>query len=70
MTPPNCTIVYDSVNFTVIRDNMGILWLSSGRKYVACYDKGLNKVLCCKGLTDKEKSHIGIFKKKLKNNEL
>lgn len=63
------SILFDSVNFTIIKDNQtGYIWLYSHKKPIAYYDK--EKVMICKGVDDKGKNHISVFKKKLKNNEL
>ena len=65
----NITLIYDSRNFTIIRDDITkYIWLYSHQKPIAYYDNG--KVYICKNLDNRHLTHVGVFKKKLKNNEL
>ena len=63
---PKITILYDSVNFSIIKDNItGYIWLYSDRKPIAYFDCIGHKLMRY-DKTDKQSSHIGVFKKKLK----
>ena len=64
------TIIYDSRNYTIIKDNIGLYWLYSCQKPVAYYDGKMKQFRMDKGLTDKERVHFGVFKKMIKNNEI
>ena len=64
------TILYDSRNYTIIQDNIGLKWLYSSSHPIACYDDKMKQFRLGKNLTDKNKSHIGVFKKMIKNNEI
>ena len=64
------TIIYDSRNYTIIQDNIGLKWLYSSQKPIVCYDSKMKQFLIGKNLTDKNKSHIGVFKKMIKNGEI
>ena len=60
------TILYDSVNFSIIKDNItGYIWLYSDRKPIAYFDC-IGRKLMRYDKTGRESSHIGVFKKKLK----
>ena len=67
---PNITIIYDSRNYTIIQDNIGLKWLYSSSQPIAYYDSKIKQFLIGKNLTDKNKSHFGVFKKMIKNNEI
>lgn len=64
------TIIYDSRNYTIIQDNIGLKWLYSSQKPIAYYDCRMKQFRLGKNLTDKNKSHIGVFKKMIKNGEI
>ena len=64
------TILYDSRHFTIIQDNIGLKWLYSSYQPIAYYDSKMKQFLIGKNLTDKNKSHIGVFKKMIKNGEI
>ena len=64
------TLIYDSRNYTIIQDNIGLKWLYSSQKPIAYYDDKIKQFRLGKNLTDKNKSHIGVFKKMIKNNEI
>ena len=64
------TILYDSRNYTIIQDNIGLKWLYSSQKPIAYYDDKIKQFRMDKNLTDKNKSHIGVFKKMIKNGEI
>ena len=63
-------ILYDSRNYTIIQDNIGLKWLYSCQKPIAYYDSKIKQFRMDKGLTDKERVHFGVFKKMIKNNEI
>jgi len=64
------TILYDSRNYTIIMDNIGLKWLYSCQKPIAYYDDKIKQFRIDKGLNDKERVHFGVFKKMIKNNEI
>ena len=64
------TIIYDSRNFTIVQDNIGLKWLYSRQKPVAYYDSKIKQFRMDKGLTDKERVHFGVFKQMIKNGEI
>ena len=64
------TILYDSRHYTIIQDNIGLKWLYSNSQPIAYYDEKIRQFRLGKNLTDKNKSHIGVFKKMIKNNEI
>ena len=64
------TILYDSRNYTIIQDNIGLKWLYSSQKPIAYYDSKINQFLIDKGLNDKERVHLGVFKRMIKNSEI
>ena len=71
MTAPNIKLIYDSRNFTIVKDNLGLLWLASDQKYVAYYDKKIGKFGYNKeDMTDRAKTHFGVFKKMIRNCEI
>ena len=64
---PKITILYDSTNFSIIKDNItGYVWLYSDRKPIAYFDV-IGRKFRRYDKTDRESSHIGAFKKKLKD---
>ena len=66
----NIEILYDSKNFTIVKDNITqYIWLYSHKKPI-CYYDGLDFFSFKNGLDCKQLTHIGVFKKKLKNNEI
>ena len=67
---PNIQLLYDSRNYTIIQDNIGLKWLYSSHKPIAFYDGKVKQFRIDKGLTDREKVHFGVFKKMIKNNEI
>ena len=66
----NIDIIYDSRNFTIIMDNIGLKWLYSSHKPIAFYDGKVKQFRIDKGLTDREKVHFGVFKKMIRNGEI
>ena len=64
------TILYDSRNYTIIQDNIGLKWLYSSSQPIAYYDSKIKQFRIDKGLNDKERVHFGVFKKMIKNNEI
>ena len=64
------TILYDSRNYTIIMDNIGLKWLYSSHKPIAFYDGKVKQFRIDKGLTDREKVHFGVFKKMIRNGEI
>ena len=64
------TIIYDSRNYTIIIDNIGLKWLYSSQKPIAYYDSKIKQFRMDKGLNDKERVHFGVFKRMIKNNEI
>lgn len=66
---PNITIIYDSRNYTIIQDDIGLKWLYSSQKPIVCYDDKIKQFRIDKGLNDKERVHFGVFKKMIKNGE-
>ena len=64
------TLIYDSRNFTIIQDNIGLKWLYSSQKPIAYYDGKMKQFRMDKGLTDKERVHFGVFKHMIKNSEI
>ena len=67
---PNIQLLYDSRNYTIIQDNIGLKWLYSSHKPIAYYDGKIKQFRIDKGLTDREKIHFGVFKKMIKNGEI
>lgn len=63
-------LLYDSRNYTIIQDNIGLKWLYSSSQPIAYYDSKMKQFRMGKNLTDKNKSHLGVFKKMIKNNEI
>ena len=63
-------LLYDSRNYTIIQDNIGLKWLYSSQKPIAYYDSKMKQFRMDKGLNDKERVHIGVFKKMIKNSEI
>ena len=64
------TLIYDSRNFTIIQDNIGLKWLYSSHKPIAYYDCKMKQFRIDKGLNDKERVHFGVFKSMIKNSEI
>ena len=64
------TIIYDSHNFTIIQDNIGLKWLYSCHKPIAYYDGKMKQFRIDKGLNNKERVHFGVFKSMIKNGEI
>ena len=64
------TILYDSRNFTIIMDNIGLKWLYSSSQPIAYYDSKMKQFRIDKGLNDRERVHFGVFKKMIKNEEI
>ena len=64
------TILYDSRHFTIIQDNIGLKWLYSSSQPIAYYDDKIKQFRMDKNLTDKNKSHIGVFKKMIKSDRI
>ena len=64
------TLIYDSRNFTIIQDNIGLKWLYSSQKPIAYYDDKMKQFRIDKGLNNRERVHFGVFKKMIKNNEI
>ena len=67
---PNIQLLYDSRNYTIIQDNIGLKWLYSSHKPIAFYDGKVKQFRIDKGLTDREKIHFGVFKKMIRNGEI
>ena len=63
-------LLYDSRNYTIIQDNIGLKWLYSSQKPIAYYDSKIKQFRIDKGLNDKERVHFGVFKKMIKNGEI
>ena len=63
-------LLYDSRNYTIIQDNIGLKWLYSSHKPIAFYDGKVKQFRIDKGLTDREMVHFGVFKKMIKNGEI
>ena len=63
-------LLYDSRNYTIIQDNIGLKWLYSSQKPIAYYDDKMKQFRIDKGLNDKERVHFGVFKKMIKNGEV
>ena len=64
------TIIYDSRNYTIIQDNIGLYWLYSSQKPIAYYDSKIKQFRMDKGLSDRELVHFGVFKSMIKNGEI
>ena len=61
----NIELIYDSRNFTIIKDNLtGYIWLYSHQKPIAYYYDG--KVYIERNIDSKGLTHIGIFKQRFK----
>lgn len=67
---PDITLIYDSRNYTIIKDNIGLLWLYSCQKPIAYYDGKMKQFRMDKGLNDKERVYFGVFKRMVKNGEI
>ena len=63
----NIDIIYDSVNFSIIKDRVThYIWLYSDRKPIAYFDTDRNKIIRY-DKTSRQTTHIGVFKKRLKD---
>lgn len=61
----NIDIIYDSRNFTIIKDNQtSYVWLYSNQQPVAYMSD--DKIYITKNINEKQKTHIGIFRKRFK----
>lgn len=67
----NITLLFDSKGFTIIKDNLtNNIHLYSDRRPIAYFNLNEKKLYRAKWLDVRKENHIGVFKKKLKNNEL
>ena len=67
---PNITIIYDSRNYTILKDDIGSYWLYSSQKPIAYYDGKIKQFRIDKCLNDRERVHFGVFKRMIKNGEI
>lgn len=67
---PNIKLLHESANMTILQDNIGLVWLYSDKKPIAYYDFKIGKIFKDKELNNRQNVHCGVFKKKIKNNEL